>query len=230
MAEEVGEEADGKLVRPGLLETADGGTLYLDEVADMPLSTQARILRVLTEQSFVRVGGTRQIGVDVRVVSSTSRDLANEMEEKRFREDLFYRLNVVPVEVPSLAERRDDIPSLADGFFARYATEQGLRPPTISEEAMAALQAYDWPGNVRELRAAAERFALGLTLDPGSAVAGQANQPSLAERVATYEARLIAQMLAETGGNTQEASRLLGVPLRTLNEKIQRHGLRPSRS
>ena len=96
-----GEEADGKLVRPGLLETADGGTLYLDEVADMPLSTQARILRVLTEQSFVRVGGTRQIGVDVRVVSSTSRDLANEMEEKRFREDLFYRLNVVPVEVPS---------------------------------------------------------------------------------------------------------------------------------
>ena len=127
-----GEEADGKLVRPGLLETADGGTLYLDEVADMPLSTQARILRVLTEQSFVRVGGTRQIGVDVRVVSSTSRDLAGEMEEKRFREDLFYRLNVVPVEVPSLAARRDDIPALADSFFARYATEQGLRPPTIS--------------------------------------------------------------------------------------------------
>ena len=124
-----GEEADGKLVRPGLLETADGGTLYLDEVADMPLSTQARILRVLTEQSFVRVGGTRQIGVDVRVVSSTSRDLAGEMEEKRFREDLFYRLNVVPVEVPSLAARRDDIPALADSFFARYATEQGLRPP-----------------------------------------------------------------------------------------------------
>ena len=147
-----GEEAEGKLVRPGLLETADGGTLYLDEVADMPLSTQARILRVLTDQSFVRVGGTRQIGVDVRVVSSTARDLEADMSEKRFREDLFYRLNVVPVEVPSLSERRDDIPSLAEHFFARYAIEQGIRPPEISEEAMAALQAYDWPGNVRQLR------------------------------------------------------------------------------
>ena len=135
-----GEESDGKLLRPGLLETADGGTLYLDEVADMPLSTQARILRVLTEQSFARVGGTRQIGVDVRVVSSTARDLQKEMEDKRFREDLFYRLNVVPVEVPSLAERRDDIPALAQHFFARYANEQGIRPPEISEEAMAALQ------------------------------------------------------------------------------------------
>ena len=155
-----GEEQDGKLVRPGLLELADGGTLYLDEVADMPLSTQARILRVLTEQSFVRVGGSRQIGVDVRVVSSTARDLQREMEEKRFREDLFYRLNVVPVTVPSLAERRDDIPALAEHFFARYAAEQGLPPPTIGEEAMAALQAYDWPGNVRQLRNVVERTVI----------------------------------------------------------------------
>ena len=114
-----GEEADGKQVRPGLLEMADGGTLYLDEVADMPLSTQARILRVLTEQSFVRVGGSRQIGVDVRVVSSTTRDLAVEMEEKRFREDLFYRLNVFPVEIPPLRLRQDDIPQLIDFFISR---------------------------------------------------------------------------------------------------------------
>src|SRR5690606_12192664 len=97
-----------------------GGTLYFDEVADMPLSTQARILRVLTEQSFVRAGGHRQIGVDVRVVSSTARDLEKEIAEKRFREDLFYRLNVVPVAVPSLARRRDDIPTLADHFFTRF--------------------------------------------------------------------------------------------------------------
>ncbi|NBC88944.1 MAG: response regulator, partial [Alphaproteobacteria bacterium] len=152
-----GEEVDGKQVRPGLLELADGGTLYLDEIADMPLSTQARILRVLTDQSFVRVGGTRQIGVDVRVVSSTTRDLTAEMEEKRFREDLFYRLNVVPVTLPSLAERRDDIPALAEHFFTRYSTEQGVPPPVISEEAMAALQAYDWPGNVRQLRNVVER-------------------------------------------------------------------------
>jgi two-component system nitrogen regulation response regulator NtrX len=155
-----GEEADGKLVRPGLLEMADGGTLYLDEVADMPLNTQARILRVLTEQKFVRVGGNRQIGVDVRVVSSTARDLEKEIAEKRFREDLFYRLNVVPVAVPSLSERRDDIPPLADHFFTRYAREQSLQPPEIAPEAMAGLQAYDWPGNVRQLRNVVERTVI----------------------------------------------------------------------
>ena len=111
----------------------------VDEVADMPISTQARILRVLTDQSFVRVGGNRQIGVDVRVVSSTARDLEKEIEEKRFREDLFYRLNVVPVAIPSLADRRDDIPALSDHFFTRYAREQGAEAPEVSSEAMAAL-------------------------------------------------------------------------------------------
>jgi two-component system nitrogen regulation response regulator NtrX len=155
-----GEEAEGKLLRAGLLEMADGGTLYLDEIADMPLNTQARILRVLTEQKFVRVGGNRQLGVDVRVVSSTARDLEIELAEKRFREDLFYRLNVVPVTVPSLAERRDDVPALADHFFTRYAREQGLPAPEIAPEAMAALQAYDWPGNVRQLRNVVERTVI----------------------------------------------------------------------
>ncbi len=127
-----GEEAGGKLVRAGLLEMADGGTLYLDEVADMPLSTQARILRVLTEQAFVRVGGHRQIRVDVRVVSSTARDLEREIAERRFREDLFYRLNVVPVTIPSLSDRREDIPALVDHFFARFAADQGVPPPEVS--------------------------------------------------------------------------------------------------
>src|SRR5699024_6399509 len=129
-----GEEVDGKLVLPGLLETADGGTLYLDEVADMPMSTQARILRVLTDQSFVRAGGNRQIRVDVRVVSSTSRDLEREIEEKRFREDLCYRLNVVPVAIPPLAGRRDDIPALTEHFFTRYALEQGCKAPEVTLE------------------------------------------------------------------------------------------------
>ena len=155
-----GEEADGSLVRPGLLEMADGGTLYFDEVADMPLSTQARILRVLTEQNFVRVGGNRQIRVDVRVVSSTSRDLDNEIAARRFREDLYYRLSVVPLNVPALRERREDIPSLVEHFFARYANEQALAPPQISEEAMTALQAYAWPGNVRQLRNVVERTVI----------------------------------------------------------------------
>src|SRR3569623_3642485 len=155
-----GEEAEGKLIRAGLLELADGGTLYLDEVADMPVSTQARILRVLPDQSFVRAGGNRQIGVDVRVVSSTARDLEKEIEDKRFREDLFYRLNVVPVAIPSLADRRDDNPALADHFFTRYAREQGAEALEVGAEALAALQAYDWPGNVRQLRNVVERTVI----------------------------------------------------------------------
>ncbi|RXZ66093.1 nitrogen assimilation response regulator NtrX [Pelagerythrobacter rhizovicinus] len=205
-----GEEADGQLVRPGLLELADGGTLYLDEVADMPLSTQARILRVLTEQSFVRVGGNRQIGVDVRVVSSTSRDLTEEMEAKRFREDLFYRLNVVPVAIPSLAERRDDIPSLAHHFFARYAAEQGVPAPDISEEAMAALQAYDWPGNVRQLRNVVERTVI---LSPR-------------ENLEVIEAEMLPSEV--TGGKLGGAnglSTLMGVPLREARETFEREYL-----
>ena len=205
-----GEEQDGKLVRPGLLELADGGTLYLDEVADMPLSTQARILRVLTEQSFVRVGGSRQIGVDVRVVSSTARDLQKEMEEKRFREDLFYRLNVVPVTVPSLAERRDDIPALAEHFFARYAAEQGLPPPTIGEEAMAALQAYDWPGNVRQLRNVVERTVI---LTPR-------------EEFDTVEPDMLAgEVTGGRLGGGQALTAMMGAPLREARENFEREYL-----
>ncbi|WP_374405737.1 sigma-54-dependent transcriptional regulator [Pelagerythrobacter sp.] len=205
-----GEETDGQLVRPGLLETADGGTLYLDEVADMPLSTQARILRVLTEQSFVRVGGNRQIGVDVRVVSSTSRDLTEEMEEKRFREDLFYRLNVVPVAIPSLAERRDDIPALAQHFFTRYAAEQGIPSPEISEEAMAALQAYDWPGNVRQLRNVVERTVI---LSPR-------------EELRVVEAEMLpSEVTGGKLGGTNGLSTLMGAPLREARETFEREYL-----
>jgi two-component system nitrogen regulation response regulator NtrX len=205
-----GEEAEGKLVRPGLLELADGGTLYLDEVADMPLSTQARILRVLTEQSFVRVGGNRQVGVDVRVVSSTSRDLAKEMEEKRFREDLFYRLNVVPVTIPSLAERRDDIPALAEHFFTRYAAEQGIPPPIVSQEAIASLQTYDWPGNVRQLRNVVERTII---LTPR-------------ERLERIEADMLpGEVTGSRLGSGGAVSSLMGVPLREARESFEREYL-----
>lgn len=205
-----GEEAHGKLVRPGLLEMADGGTLYLDEVADMPLSTQARILRVLTEQSFVRVGGNRQIGVDVRVVSSTSRDLEAEMEEKRFREDLFYRLNVVPVSIPSLSERRDDIPALAEHFFTRHANEQGIVPPEVSEEAMAALQAYDWPGNVRQLRNVVERTVILAPRD----------------RLDTVETDMLpGEVTGGKLGGGGGMTALMGVPLREARESFEREYL-----
>jgi two-component system nitrogen regulation response regulator NtrX len=206
-----GEEADGKLVRAGLLETADGGTLYFDEVADMPLSTQARILRVLTDQAFVRVGGNRQIRVDVRVVSSTSRDLEGEIAEKRFREDLFYRLNVVPVRIPSLSERREDIPTLVDHFFARYATDQGIPPPEVSIEAMAALQAHEWPGNVRQLRNVIERTVI---LTPRDKI-GRIEADMLPPEV-------VSNRLSDDTG----LSSLMGVPLREARENFEREYLK----
>lgn len=206
-----GEEVNGKQMRPGLLELADGGTLYLDEIADMPLSTQARILRVLTDQSFVRVGGSRQIGVDVRVVSSTTRDLDVEMAEKRFREDLFYRLNVVPVAVPSLAQRREDIPSLAEHFFTRYSNDQGLTPPEISSEAMAALQAYDWPGNVRQLRNVVERTII---MTPR-------------EKLNTVEPEMLPPEITggQVGTGGESLSAIMGVPLREARESFEREYL-----
>ncbi|WP_305096007.1 nitrogen assimilation response regulator NtrX [Croceibacterium aestuarii] len=206
-----GEEEDGKLVRAGLLELANGGTLYLDEVADMPASTQARILRVLTDQSFVRAGGNRQIGVDVRVVSSTSRDLEKEIEEKRFREDLFYRLNVVPVAIPPLAERRDDIPALAEHFFTRYAREQGVPAPGVAPEALAALQAYDWPGNVRQLRNVVERTVILAPRD----------------RLETIEADMLPdEVTGRSADSGQSISALMGVPLREARESFEREYLR----
>ncbi|WP_324743007.1 sigma-54 dependent transcriptional regulator [Tsuneonella sp. CC-YZS046] len=206
-----GEEADGKLVRTGLLELADGGTLFLDEVADMPESTQARILRVLTEQSFVRVGGNRQIGVDVRVVSATSRDLESEIAERRFREDLYYRLNVVPVEVPALARRREDIPALATHFFARFASELGVSPPEISAEAMAALEAHDWPGNVRQLRNVIERTVI---LAPR-------------ERLDRIDPDMLPPEISGQGGEGEAGiATLMGVPLREARESFEREYLR----
>ena len=206
-----GEEEDGSLVRAGLLEMADGGTLYFDEVADMPPSTQARILRVLTEQSFVRVGGNRQIRVDVRVVSSTSRNLETEIAEQRFREDLFYRLNVVPVAVPSLADRRDDIPALVDHFFTRYASEQGIAPPEISVDAMTALQAYEWPGNVRQLRNVIERTVI---LNPR-------------EKLGLIESDMLpAEILHGRIAGDSRMSSLMGVPLREARESFEREYLR----
>ena len=205
-----GEEEDGKLVRPGLLELADGGTLYLDEVADMPESTQARILRVLTEQSFVRAGGSRQIGVDVRVVSSSARDLEAEIAEKRFREDLYYRLNVVPVAVPSLAERRDDIPALIEHFFSRYAAEQGIEQPIIAPEAMAALQSYDWPGNVRQLRNVVERTVILAPRD----------------RLPKIEPDMLpAEISSSRVGGEGGFSSLMGIPLREARENFEREYL-----
>jgi two-component system nitrogen regulation response regulator NtrX len=208
-----GVEDGGELVRPGLLEQAHGGTLYLDEIADMPISAQAKILRVLTDQSFARIGGQRVVKVDMRVISSTARDLAEEIGEGRFREDLFYRLNVVPVHLPALAERREDIPALAGHFAARYAAEQRLATPNFTPDAMAALQAYDWPGNVRQLRNVIERTVI---LAPGARI-GSIEIDMLPPEIINDQAQL-------TPGEAVKA--IMGTPLREARETFEREYLR----
>jgi two-component system nitrogen regulation response regulator NtrX len=207
-----GSETDG-VVRPGLLEHAHGGTLFLDEIADMPLTTQAKILRVLTDQSYHRVGGQRPVKVDVRVLSATSRNLQDEIAAGRFREDLFYRLNVVPVRVPPLRERREDIPELVSHFLARFAAERRIPALRISEEAMAALQAHDWPGNVRQLKNIIERTII---LAPG-------------DRVSCIEVDLLPPEILDNqsamGGSTG-AMAIMGSPLREARESFEREYLK----
>jgi len=147
-------------MKRGQFEQADGGTLFLDEIADMSLNTQAKVLRALQEQQFTRVGGTKLLKVDVRVLAASNKDLLKEIEKGMFRDDLFYRLNVVPIIVPPLRERREDIPLLIRHFMKLHAEEQGLRLKEISPEAMAVFQQYDWPGNIRELRNLIERLMI----------------------------------------------------------------------
>jgi two-component system nitrogen regulation response regulator NtrX len=206
-----GIEKDGRLVQAGMLEKAHGGTLFLDEVADMPWTTQGKILRVLTDQSFVRVGGDRQIRVDVRFVSATARDLAIEIAEGRFREDLFYRLNVVPVEIPPLSGRREDIPDLANHYAARFASEHRIPPPYFSDDAMAALQACEWPGNVRQLRNIIERTII---LAP-------------ANRIHMIEADMLpSEIINSYEGTEHNVTSLMGAPLREAREAFEREYLR----
>jgi two-component system nitrogen regulation response regulator NtrX len=155
-----GVEENDKVIKTGLFEQAHGGTLFIDEVADMPQTTQAKILRVLTDQSFERVGGTTNVQVNVRVISATSRNLREQINKGLFREDLYHRLNVVPVQVPALIQRKDDIPILVKEIMMRISRSTGRVDREISEKAMNLLQAYDWPGNVRQLRNIVERLLI----------------------------------------------------------------------
>jgi two-component system nitrogen regulation response regulator NtrX len=208
-----GLEENGELIRSGLLERAHGGTLFLDEIADMPMTTQAKILRVLTEQSFNRVGGQRIVKVDVRVVSATSRNLAEEIAAGRFREDLYYRLNVVPVHIPALNERREDIPALIDHFVARFASERRVPTPQVTEDAVGVLQAFDWPGNVRQLRNIVERTII---LAPGDRI-GRIELDMLPAEILSDQVRL----------SPGEAARsIMGTPLREARENFEREYLR----
>ncbi|WP_338504233.1 sigma-54 dependent transcriptional regulator [Sphingomonas kaistensis] len=207
-----GSENDG-VARPGFLEQAHGGTLFLDEIADMPLTTQGKILRVLTDQSFTRVGGQRPVKVDVRVLSATSRNLSEEIAAGRFREDLYYRLNVVPVRIPPLRERREDIPELSTHYLARFATERRMPPPNLSDEALAALQAHDWPGNVRQLRNIIERTVI---MAPG-------------DRLARIDVDMLPTEVLDSGGSGGLSSAtlsIMGSPLREARESFEREYLR----
>ena len=205
-----GVEEGGDLVRTGLLEQAHGGTLFLDEIADMPIATQARILRVLTDQSFTRVGGTRVVKVDVRVVSATARDLKDEITGARFREDLYYRLNVVPVAIPALAERREDIPGLVEHFIAHYAAERRVPTPDVAPDAMVALQSYDWPGNVRQLRNVVERTVI---MAPG-------------DRIGRIDLDLLPSEVMGDPDMGAGATAIMGAPLREARETFEREYLR----
>src|SRR4029453_13768676 len=164
------EDAAGGTQRVGALEEAHGGTLYIDEVADMPLETQGKVLRVLVEQTFLRVGGSKKVKVDVRVVSSTSRDLASLISQGRFREDLYHRLGVVPVRVPPLSQRREDIPGLVEHFSRSFSHASGQPLRKLAEDAIAVLQTNDWPGNVRQLRNNVERIMILASGEPSSEI------------------------------------------------------------
>ncbi|MBX3210836.1 MAG: sigma 54-interacting transcriptional regulator [Labilithrix sp.] len=228
--------------RLGRFELAHGGTLFLDEIGELPLETQAKLLRVLSEHELERVGGTKPVRVDVRVVAATNRDLSAQVEAGRFRADLFFRLNVFPIELPPLRERRDDIPRLAEAFVASLAN-RGAAPATVDDDALAYLSAYDWPGNVRELHNVLERASIlsrtgriGVEDLPDLAPRGEVDggdgdrepAPSgapLRERVSAYERSLVADALQRAEGNQSEAARLLRTSRATLQYKMKLHRL-----
>ena len=232
--------------RAGRFEMANNGTLFLDEIGDMSLKTQAKILRILQEQSFERVGGTRTIKVDVRVIAATNRNLREEVSEGRFREDLYYRLNVIGVEVPSLRERREDIPVLATAFLERFALANRKEIKGFTPQAMDALLKYSWPGNVRELENAVERAAIlclgeyiserELPMAVASApknsdaptlaeLQGAAGEEPISMTLDEMERAAILRTLQDTGDNKSEAARRLGITRATLHNKLRRYDM-----
>jgi transcriptional regulator with PAS, ATPase and Fis domain len=229
--------------RPGRFELAQGGTIFLDDIDDVPLVMQVKLLRVLQNRTVERLGGTRQIPVDVRVVTGSKRDLRALTLEGKFRDDLFYRLNVIPVILPPLRERREDIPILVDHFVKRYFRQRGEEPRTISPAVLQAFMRYPWPGNVRELENACERIAQTCTCDtvrlgcvpvsvlfhkyaedqePILETHAHPSAVSLDDRLKDVESNLISWALKVSGGNKSKAAELLSIKRSTLGDRIKK--------
>jgi two-component system nitrogen regulation response regulator NtrX len=245
-AELFGVEANGASRKVGALEEADGGTLFIDEVADMPLETQNRILRVLTEQSFQRVGGTTKVHVDVRIISSTSHNLDAEVAAGRLRQDLYHRLSVVPIRVPPLSERREDIPELVEHFLDQISGTTGLPRRRIGDDALAVLQSHDWPGNIRQLRNNVERLlilaggdadatvtAAMLPPDVGSLVPNMPNGAGgehlmsrpLREAREMFEREYLIAQINRFGGNISRTAEFVGMERSALHRKLKALGI-----
>lgn len=236
-----GAEAD----RDGFFQAAHGGTLFLDEVADLPLIMQVKLLRAIQEKRVRRIGDTQEVAVDVRIVSATHQNLRERVDQGRFRQDLFYRLNVIELKMPALRERRDDIAGLAGNILERLSAEAGIRPPRLTPRAMTALLAYSFPGNVRELENILERamaLAIGeeidiedLHLDPvegetGSVSEGSAEGCALQDYLDRLERQAIVEALGKTSGNRTAAARVLGVTFRSLRYRMERLGMKSDKS
>lgn len=240
-----GRESDERGVEPGLLEEANGGVIYFDEVADMPIGTQSKILRVLVDQRFQRVGGADKVSVDLRVISSTSRDLQAEIAAGNFREELYHRLNVVPISVPPLDERREDIPELAAHFISVFNAEQGLPLRELAEDAQAMLQTMHWPGNVRQLKNVVERvLILGDGTDPITAaelpgqeaaaddaadqavvVSGALAMMPLREAREAFEREYLLTQINRFGGNISRTANFVGMERSALHRKLKSLGV-----
>lgn len=238
------EPAFGQPQRIGALEEAHSGTLYIDEIADMPLETQAKVLRVLVDQTFQRVGGSKKVKVDVRIITSTARDLPSLIDEQKFREDLYHRLGVVPVRVPGLAERRDDIPELIENFTKAYSASTGQPFKRFSFDALTMLQTRNWPGNVRELRNNVERIMIVTTGDASDEIStnhlnGDSTNASfntsiggdhllampLREARDSFERDYVAAQLSRFGGNISRTANFIGMERSALHRKIKMLGL-----
>jgi len=240
------EDADGRIRKVGAMEEAHGGTLYIDEVADMPHETQSKILRVLVDQTFSRVGGVGKVSVDIRILSSSARNLEQEIAEARFREDLFHRLGVVPLHVPPLAERREDIPLLVQFFMEQISVASGLPLRRIGDDAMAVLQAHDWPGNVRQLRNNVERLMILTRADPEAVITADllpgeigADVPSLPtngggehlmalplrDAREMFERDYLQAQIKRFGGNVSRTAEFVGMERSALHRKLKSLGL-----